>query len=74
LNDLLYNENTFKSNNNSQKMEQNNDDDIKENYELGNIIVTLIERDVNDLYMRKLIEQIKIRNKPRSKSLPIRTY
>ena len=61
LNDLLYNENTFKSNNNnSQKMEQNNDDDIKENYELGNIIVTLIERDVNDLYMRKLIEQIKI--------------
>ena len=41
-------------------MEQNNDDDIKENYELGNIIVTLIERDVNDLYMRKLIEQIKI--------------
>ena len=60
FNDLLFNENTFKSNNNSQKIEQNNDDDIKENYELGNIIVTLIERDVNDLYMRKLIEQIKI--------------
>ena len=62
LNDLLNNENNFKnSNNNSnQKTEENNDEDIKENYELGNIIVTLIERDVNDLYMRKLIEQIKI--------------
>ena len=32
----------------------------RNNYELGNIIVSLIERDVNDLYMRKLIEQITI--------------
>ena len=32
----------------------------KEDYDLGNQIVGLIERDVNDLYMRKLIEQVKI--------------
>lgn len=34
---------------------ENNDD-----YELSNQIVALIERDVNDLYIRKLIEQVKI--------------
>lgn len=32
----------------------------KNNFELGNTIVSLIERDVNNLYDRKLIEQIKI--------------
>ena len=32
----------------------------KEDYDLSNQIVGLIERDVNDLYMRKLIEQVKI--------------
>ena len=32
----------------------------KEDYDLSNKIVGLIERDVNDLYMRKLIEQVKI--------------
>ena len=36
------------------------EDDIKEDLELGNRIVSLIEKDVNDLYLRKLIEQIKI--------------
>ena len=36
------------------------EDDIKEDLELGNQIVSLIEKDVNDLYLRKLIEQIKI--------------
>ena len=32
----------------------------KEDYDLSNQIVGLIERDVNDLYARKLIEQVKI--------------
>ena len=40
--------------------EYEGDDDIKEDLELGNQIVSLIEKDVNDLYLRKLIEQIKI--------------
>ena len=35
-------------------------DDIKEDLELGNQIVALIEKDVNDLYLRKKIEQVKI--------------
>ena len=35
-------------------------DDIKEDFELGNQVVTLIEKDVNDLYLKKIIEQIKI--------------
>ena len=62
LNDLLNNE----DDNKNVPPNENKDDDneknesIKDNYELGNIIVSLIERDVNDLYMRKLIEQIKI--------------
>ena len=37
--------------------EENN---IKEDFEFGNKIVALIERDVNELYSRKLIHQIKI--------------
>ena len=37
----------------------NNEAD-KEDYDLSNQIVGLIERDVNDLYARKLIEQVKI--------------
>ena len=58
LNDLLENidngnEEIFQDN-----FEQNELD--KNNFELGNTIVLLIERDVNDLYKRKLIEQIKI--------------
>ena len=39
------------------KMKKKN---YKEDYDLSNQIVGLIERDVNDLYMRKLIEQVKI--------------
>ena len=35
-------------------------EDIKENFELGNQVVSLIEKDVNDLYLKKIIEQIKI--------------
>ena len=35
-------------------------DDIKEDFELGNQVVALIEKDVNDLYLKKIIEQIKI--------------
>ena len=40
--------------------EYEGEDDIKEDLELGNQIVSLIEKDVNDLYLRKLIKQIKI--------------
>ena len=40
--------------------EYEGEEDIKEDLELGNQIVSLIEKDVNDLYLRKLIEQIKI--------------
>ena len=40
--------------------EYEDDDDIKEDLELGNQIVALIEKDVNDLYLRKKIEQVKI--------------
>ena len=41
--------------------EQEDENEIdKEDYDLSNQIVGLIERDVNDLYMRKLIEQVKI--------------
>ena len=65
LDDLLNNENNFKNNNEENKIikdGQNLDKNErnKENYELGNIIVSLIERDVNDLYTRKLIEEVKI--------------
>ena len=43
-------------------LEEGQDDNEvdKEDYDLSNQIVGLIERDVNDLYMRKLIEQVKI--------------
>ena len=44
------------NNNNLNYDENNREDDI----EFGNEIVSLIERDVNDLYLRKLIENIKI--------------
>ena len=65
LDDLLNKDNNIKYDYEENKIinEENNinkNDFNKENYELGNIIVTLIERDVNDLYTRKLIEQVKI--------------
>ena len=41
-------------------MINDNDNDIKEDFELGNQIVSLIEKDVNDLYLKKIIEQVKI--------------
>ena len=40
--------------------DNDNDNDIKEDFELGNQIVSLIEKDVNDLYLKKIIEQVKI--------------
>ena len=40
--------------------EYEGEDDMKEDLELGNQIVALIEKDVNDLYLRKKIEQVKI--------------
>lgn len=35
-------------------------DELREDFDLGNQIVSLIERDVNDLYISKKIEQVKI--------------
>ena len=52
------NENENKEDDGGKDVDDNEDD--KGNYELSNQIVGLIERDVNDLYMRKLIEQVKI--------------
>ena len=47
--------------NKAKKAEEINDNEVdKEDFDLSNQIVGLIERDVNDLYMRKLIEQVKI--------------
>ena len=53
------NENKNKTDNNGEQEGEDNEAD-KEDYDLSNQIVGLIERDVNDLYMRKLIEQVKI--------------
>ena len=66
LGDLDNKNNTEKKNENDAKnIEDVNDKDAgkeadKEDFDLSNQIVGLIERDVNDLYMRKLIEQVKI--------------
>ena len=52
-----------KNNKKEEELEGTDRNDIeadKEDYDLSNQIVGLIERDVNDLYMRKLIEQVKI--------------
>ena len=40
--------------------EYEGEDDIREDLELGNQIVSLIEKDVNDLFLRKKIESVKI--------------
>lgn len=40
--------------------EEYDENNIKDDFEFGNKIVALIERDVNELYSRKLIHQIKI--------------
>ena len=53
------NENKNEPENNVEQEGEDNEAD-KEDYDLSNQIVGLIERDVNDLYMRKLIEQVKI--------------
>ena len=53
------NENKNEAENNGEQEGEDNEAD-KEDYDLSNQIVGLIERDVNDLYMRKLIEQVKI--------------
>ena len=46
--------------NEGEEYEYENDEDMKDDLELGNQIVSLIEKDVNDLYLKKVIEQIKI--------------
>ena len=56
------NENTNNNGNNNLNQNENNDEneDMKDDIELGNQIVSLIERDVNDLYGRQIIENVKI--------------
>ena len=66
LGDLNNKKNKEKKNDNDAKnTDEVNDKEVdkeadKEDFDLSNQIVGLIERDVNDLYMRKLIEQVKI--------------
>ena len=45
---------------NMNEEEYENEEDMKEDLELGNQVVSLIEKDVNDLYLKKVIEQINI--------------
>ena len=49
-------------NKNENEMEEYDydNDDIKDDFELGNQVVSLIEKYVNDLYLKKIIDQIKI--------------
>ena len=51
-----------KNEENGEEMEEYDydNDDIKEDFELGNQVVSLIEKYVNDLYLKKIIDQIKI--------------
>ena len=49
-----------KKNQNETEEYDYDNDDIKEDFELGNQVVSLIEKDVNELYLKKIIEQIKI--------------
>ena len=54
-------DNENKNNNNIGNQAEDHDKEAeKEDFDLSNKIVGLIERDVNDLYSRKLIEQVKI--------------
>ena len=55
-------ENNEKNNNQNENFDDNNfsEENIKDNIELGNQIVSLIERDVNDLYIRQIVENVKI--------------
>ena len=43
-----------------EEYEYENDEDMKDDLELGNQVISLIGKDVNDLYLKKVIEQIKI--------------
>mgnify|MGYP006873023412 CR=1 FL=1 len=58
LGELLNNVNNITEH--KQQTDENINEINKDDFELGNTIVSLIERDVNNLYDRKLIEQIKI--------------
>ena len=50
-----------KNNEQNENVENNySDENIKDDIELGNLIVSLIERDVNDLYSKQIIDNVKI--------------
>ena len=54
------NDDNDKKNDNAGGEQEYEENNIKEDFEYGNKIVALIERDVNELFSRKLIHQIKI--------------
>ena len=58
--DNIKNEEEENEKSEKENMEYYDENNIKEDFEFGNKIVALIERDVNELYSRKLIHQIKI--------------
>ena len=63
LSDLLKNIEREKNKNiinNKEILDENELNQKKDDYELGDAIITLIERDVNDLFSRKLIELVNI--------------
>ena len=63
LSDLLKNLEKEKNKNiinNKEILDENELNQIKDDYELGDAIIALIERDVNDLFSRKLIELVNI--------------
>lgn len=60
LYDLLNNSEKDKIVYENQILDEKKLNQIKEDYELGDKIITLIERDVNDLFSRKLIELVTI--------------
>ena len=50
-----------KNNEQNENVENNySDENIKDDIELWNLIVSLIERDVNDLYSKQIIDNVKI--------------
>ena len=66
---VIIGENLCENNGHISDYDENNDDfgyqqeeskNLKDDFDIGNEIVTLIERDVNELYQRKFISQVKI--------------
>ena len=59
IGNIKNNINASSQNQPDQNMWQNLDD-LREDFDLGNQIVAFIEQDVNDLYLKRKIEQVRI--------------